>query len=484
MADEAEEQMMQDEADEEMMQDAVSTLDESTEVEAPRVGGVANGVVWTGGSNVDEGDDEPEDTLCYRPTKPFHQMAKHHDILKRGVDKDMRLELDVGTAASQAVTLIGWVMCITSLIMMNGYDPVFRMCSMDETGTLFNEIFICQMWGQIKMADLLKWIKLLMELIGDKHDKLNLKLSGIAMRASLGPHLLQRVNSLIGPMACGPLVFLTAVHQVKYMTSNLVRNLCNELGNLNLRKIPGENVAELGEQVTAKINQIMASGQVIEDLMHLIAKAFVRGSQETFRVQAQQMYSQVLSGTCELSPAAYVMQLVAFYHGLVQSADYEPANVGKEDEDSKIQAMLAAMTARIEQLTLGGAQSGGAGNSGGGRACFRCGSKDHLIRDCDQPDTRGDNRGSSKKEIPAWRKEDPGPNGPFEKIVDGETCKWCAKCRWNKGLWMMGSKAHTTSEHRGRPTTPATPANTSAETTPVTGGMAVTWMDPLEVDFG
>ena len=231
---------MADESDEEMMQDAVSELDESTEVEAPRVGGVEDGVAWTGGSNVDAGEDEPDGTLCFRPTKPFHQKAKHHDILKRGVDKDMRLEIDVGTDANQSVTVIGWVMFVASLILMKGFDPVFRMCDVDEDGILFNEIFICQMWGQIKMESFVKWLKVLTESIGDKHDKSNLKSSGIAMRASLGSHLLQRVNSLIGPMASGPLVFLMAIHQVKCTTSTVVRALCNELGNLKLKKIPGE----------------------------------------------------------------------------------------------------------------------------------------------------------------------------------------------------------------------------------------------------
>ena len=233
--------------------------------------------------------------------------------------------------------------------------------------------------------------------------------------------------------------------------------------------------------MTAKINQIMASGQVIEDLMHLTAKAFISGSHETFRVQAQTMCSQVLNGTCKLTPSTCVMQLTSFCHGLVQPADHEPANVGKEDQDSKIQAMLTAMSARINQLTLGGNQSGGAGDTSGGRKCFRCGSPDHLIKDCDQPDARG----TSKKALAEWRKEDPGPNGPFEKIVDGATCKWCSKCRWGKGLWMMGSRAHTTAEHRTR-TEETTPAaeTVPGKTNPVKGGMAVTWTDPVEVDFG
>ena len=124
---------MADEADDgEMMQDAVSELDESTEVEAPRVGGVEDGVVWTGGSNLGPDEDEPDDTLCLRPTKPFTQKMKQQEFLKRGIDKDMRLDIDVGTDMKQIVTVIGWVMAIGSLILVNGCNAVFRMCDADE----------------------------------------------------------------------------------------------------------------------------------------------------------------------------------------------------------------------------------------------------------------------------------------------------------------------------------------------------------------
>ena len=69
------------------------------------------------------------------------------------------------------------------------------------------------------MESLKAWVKALLDTIGDTHDKLNLKLSGFAMINSLGPHLLQRVNSLIGPRATGPEVFLAAAHQIKFLHS-------------------------------------------------------------------------------------------------------------------------------------------------------------------------------------------------------------------------------------------------------------------------
>ena len=84
---------------------------------------------------------------------------------------------------------------------------------------------------------------------GDKYDKLNLKLSALIVRESLGPNLLARVIGLVGAQATGPELFLTAVHQISFMTASMVRSLCDDILNLSLKKVPGENVSVLGEKI-------------------------------------------------------------------------------------------------------------------------------------------------------------------------------------------------------------------------------------------
>ena len=472
------------------MQDAVSTLnDEPTEIEAPRVGGVDDGVVWTGGSNLTPSEEEPDDTMCYRLKKPLKEKMRQHEQLKKGIESERHLEIEATADTKNSVSVIGWVMEISCLMLMRGFDTVFRMCDLDqETGILSNEVFICEMWGQVVMAKLMVWIEHLNNTVGDSHDKLNLKLSGFALRASLGPNLLQRVNSLIGGRASGPEVFMTAIHQIKFMTATVVRSLCNKLGDMKLKKIPGENVATLGEQVNSTVTQIEASGQRIEDLKQLATRPFTTGTHETFRSHAQSIYTQVLNGTCTMTTTAIVVNCIAMHHSLVQSSDHEPGNAGKEDSDSKIHALLMAMTAKVNRLES--AQSQPASNSGGTvdrvRKCFRCQSTEHLIRDCPQPDTAAGNAGGSnqpKKPMAEWRMLDPGPNGPFEKMHDGILCKWCGKCRCGKGLWMMGVRAHLTAEHCSLKDQVTTPQTTPTTQTPQ-GKLAVTWTDPLEVDFG
>ena len=119
----------------------------------------------------------------------------------------------------------------------------------------------------------------------NKFDKENLHLSGFVVRGSLGPHVLARVISLAGANTSGPELFLTAVFQVSYMTASLVRSVSNQIGNLNLKSVGGENVAKLGEHIVDFVKQIEWSGSVQEDLLFLVTKPYVTGTQETFRKQ-------------------------------------------------------------------------------------------------------------------------------------------------------------------------------------------------------
>ena len=64
---------------------------------------------------------------------------------------------------------------------------------------------------------------------GDDCDRENLKLSAFTVRALLGPQLLGRVIQLVGPMASVPEIFVTAAHQMSFMTAALVRKMCNEI---------------------------------------------------------------------------------------------------------------------------------------------------------------------------------------------------------------------------------------------------------------
>ena len=206
----------------------------------------------------------------------------------------------------------------------SGMDTVFKILHNNDT----EEIDLVKNWGKAT-ADMVKaWVERLKTTLGDKFDKENLRLSAFVVRGSLGPHLLARVISLAGADASGPELFLTAVFQVSFMTASLVRSFSNQIGNLKLKSIAGENVAKLGEQINELVRQIECSGSVPDDLLFLVAKPYVTGTQETFRTFAQQTYAAIISGEFKEDYHAVIHKMNNFYQNLIQSDDYEPAQAG------------------------------------------------------------------------------------------------------------------------------------------------------------
>ena len=291
-----------------------------------------------------------------------------------------------------------------------------------------------QNWGKATKEIVQAWVIRLQGTLGDKFDKENLRLSGFVVIGSLGPHLLGRVISLTGATVSGPELFLTAVFQVSYMTASLVRLVSNQIGNLKLKSVGGENVAKLGENIVELVKQIECSGSVPEDLLFLVTKPYVTGTQETFRTYAQQIYTYIIAGDFKGDYHEIIHKMNNFYQNLLQSDDYEPAKGGiKETEASVLQGMIAKLTKQMDHLQVSAGTPTTQGNSNNNgqqngqqtprtRKCGHCSGTGHGQFDCPT--------------MPSWRKEDkPASNGPKEKTVENTLYKWCEKCNLGKGFW-------------------------------------------------
>ena len=452
----------------------------ATAMQGPRVGGVVDGVVWTGGSNIPtQQQNAPEDVLCFRPAG-FKEMQKQHENLKRGLDVSQKLEFVDGNKTTVGLTM--WITCMMMMLTQYGMDTVFKIW---DQGT--NEVDILKNWGKTTMERTKAWIEVLHSSIGDKYDKENLRLSGFVVRASLGPNLLNRVISLAGATATGPELFLTAVHQVSYMTASLVRSVCNKICGLQLKKIPGENVAKLGEIISELVKQIECSGETPQDLLFLVSKPFTTGTQETFRTFAQQIYTSVIDGTFNGGHVEIITKMNNFYQNLVQSDDYEPAKGGKKDQDvSVLQGLIAKLQGQVSQITSATAKTNNGSTVTGGsskRKCFECGSEDHVVKDCptkaekkQSSTTNGSNNGK-RPPIADWRKKAPGATESHTKTVEGKEYTWCGKCLQDKGLWTTGKYLHSTAQHKSRK---ERKENGQQEA----GQLAVLPSSPLEVHFG
>ena len=411
----------------------------SVEEDMPRVGGKIGGVIWVGGSNIKgKQKKKPVDILCYRP-ESFKDMQKQHENLKKGLDSEKRLEIDDGSKVAVGLTM--WVTWMSMMLKNSGMDTVFRI--FDKP---FNtEVDILETWGDTTLEKVQAWVKMITT-VGCNWDVENLRLSGFAVRNSLGNNLLNRVISFVGVEATGPELFICALHQVNFMTAGLVRGLCDKIVTKSLKSFPGENVAKMGEEIMTLIRQIQSSGSTPQDLLFLVSKPYTTGTQETFRSFAQNTYAQVIDGAFTGDFMNIIVKSNNFYQNLVQSGDYQPAKSGKKDQDSVIQSMMAKIDEKINKLSVagGGKPKVPRGNNKSEVTCYKCGKKGHISPKC--PDKEGST--IPKKDIEAWRLIKPKDGEPLTKTVKGVTTKWCGKCRKGKGMWHLGDKAHLEAQHK------------------------------------
>ena len=149
---------------------STSVQSTSTSKDAPRVGGVSQGVPWTGGSNLSgKKNDAPADVLCFRP-QTFKELQRQHESLKQGLEPEQRLEFVDGNKTSIGLTV--WITWMMMLLVTKGMDTMFMI--LDETET--SELNLLTNWGKATKEKVQEWVKRLKKK-NCKFDLENLKLS-------------------------------------------------------------------------------------------------------------------------------------------------------------------------------------------------------------------------------------------------------------------------------------------------------------------
>ena len=419
---------------------------------------------FTGGKHDANGNiislNQPRDALGHRP-QDFRSKQRQAETLKEGLPDALKLELPKdGKLQTPVMT---WVNELTHHLELRGMEPAFYISKIQNGTRVYG--YLLKSFGDYTTKDIADHGAHFLRRGGpgpdhfDEFDKENLRLSAITIRNSLGPNLLQRVSSLLASNSTGPMVFKTALDQVMHMNSTTIRTLSNQLGELQLKSIPGESAPDLTEKVTELAREIEGSGKAPDDLINLVSKPFTKGTVDSFKTHALGIHTQVMKGQCTESWSNLVQNHNAFYQDLVQSGDYPPAS-GKKDEDNSIQALVAkTVDQRLQQRNNNGNNGGNNNrntNNGGGRTCYNCGETGHIAKNCPKKkddDKKNDGGGKSDdKKEKDWRHIPPNSSKGEgkEKTVDGKVHKWCGKCRQNKGLWTVGRYLHSTEEHRSK----------------------------------
>ena len=198
-----------------------------------------------------------------------------------------------------------------------------------------------------------------------------------------------------------------------------------------------------------------------EDLNVMVAATFIHSSVEAFRIPAITLYNQLqIDHDC-----MHWMDILENFVDNCTSLDgddrWPPTKAVQKSgdtatgtsEDSKKDGCVAHIHALQKQLketkeklakrnsnSSNRTQSTGTSNN---RSCFRCGSKDHLIKDCPQS-------ASSSATKPNPKTIPPKEGEKHTKLIDDVLHKWCSKCDEN-GLWRAVDRGgHYTSEHKTR----------------------------------
>lgn len=150
----------------------------------------------------------PVDVLCYRPSD-FRSMQQQHQALKIGLSNSKHLEF---AAVKPGMTLTTRLEEMKLLIESHGFDTFIQVLVEGK------EHYLPEQWGDVTLSQVENFVSEL-ERTGDKYDKENLILDGLACRESLHPDLFARVSSLTSASTSGSVYLKTATDQVLFMNA-------------------------------------------------------------------------------------------------------------------------------------------------------------------------------------------------------------------------------------------------------------------------
>lgn len=136
-----------------------------------------------------------------------------------GLPDSKHLEL---AGLKSRVTLTAWLEDMKLLIETHGFDNIYVIVGGKGH-------YLPEQWGDVTLPQVEDFFSEL-ERTGDKVDKENLRLSGLACHESLGPDLFACMSSLISASTSGHVDLKIATDRMLFMNASTIRNLSNTLG--------------------------------------------------------------------------------------------------------------------------------------------------------------------------------------------------------------------------------------------------------------
>ena len=249
---------------------------------------------------------------------------------------------------------------------------------------------------------------------------------------------------------------------------------------MRLKDEPQENVNTFAAKITNCCRQISGSGQAPPDLSLVVAGTFIKCTVSVFERFAETIYNTVvIDMTCEMY-ITICEKMTGHFQVLRDAGEWAPMNAASKAEDPLQQ--LAGFVKRLEQRIPGNNSDKPSAGSGVCK-CFRCGSLDHMIRDCTKSNDDGGGGSNSGGSNGSDHTRPKRGESHEVTLPDGSKKIWCGRCSRNRGKWTTGPTAHKTTNHvKGwRPdqttdtsdtpsTAAASPNNNNASASPAPAG--------------
>ena len=312
----------------------------------------------------------------------------------------------------------------------------------------------------------------------DRYDQSNMKDAKEFLMDSLDPSLEKLMYERVPPNGTFIEHWMELMHMVRPVSVEQFEKIKTTLRARSIKDYPGENVENMASDYITDWIELDGAGMYDHKLTRVMISKIMEGggdNNEDFRSDLRVTKNKLSAKILEIRHLPYEEQ-----NREIAQADLDVRSVLNQAKDKYDEVLAdgnwpaAAHATDSKALKKGYGHSVNqvavnalrqvlgmsSGSSKTTEGCFRCGSKDHWLKDCPKPPPPKENgrKKFGKKPFVNPKKDKMvrgnrrARNGPFPppkegesetKTSNGKTFHYCKKCsRWNL--------SHTTSQHKGK----------------------------------
>jgi hypothetical protein len=439
-------------------------------VDAPRIGGVLNGVAWTGGkpNKLRKGTDlvGPRTPYSSRPTKAAEAVriyAKQTDVRS---DSNLFKRTD---------PLSGFENLFLDHLERTGMDSIVYIEVPGHAEEMINVIIKHSSTTVDQVEDYLKEAE--SQGLIDGYEKANDSAAKGWLLASLDPHLRATLHAKLDRKATCMVVWMTLVAEIRSESYRYFENVKSQLKSLKLSDYPGENVKDFTHAFSVLTDELETANLLESHMIIIFITALTKTDVTLFMLAMSSLLTRALNynrtvrflseAARRMIPAADVVTIRkiraeadGLYQELFEGNDWPPA-INAGDRQGAPQANMAMMAgamptmeqfnALIQKVFQEGVGTGN-GQNASDITCYNCNKKGHYANKC--PDK------ASKP--PSWKKKAPTEGEPEIKTVSKDGASviyyWCKHCK----RWTVSHNSLKHGRQGDDPTTEAPPAAPAA----------------------